>query len=73
MFLMGKPLSNLDAILCVKKKLGITMVHVTHDQAKALSIVDRMTVMNFLEDSGNGVVVGVRLELMVTSSKPFEE
>ncbi|KDR94694.1 iron(III) transport system ATP-binding protein [Peptoclostridium litorale DSM 5388] len=53
--LMDEPLSNLDAKLRVRmrneikhiqKKLGITMVFVTHDQEEAMSISDRIVVMN---------------------------
>jgi len=53
--LMDEPLSNLDAKLRVKvredireiqQRLGITTVLVTHDQDEALSIADRIAVMN---------------------------
>jgi putative spermidine/putrescine transport system ATP-binding protein len=53
--LMDEPLSNLDAKLRVQvretiseiqKRLGITTVFVTHDQEEALSIADRVAVMN---------------------------
>ncbi len=53
--LMDEPLSNLDAILRVKmrseikklqRKLGVTMVYVTHDQVEAMVIGDRIAVMN---------------------------
>jgi multiple sugar transport system ATP-binding protein len=53
-FLMDEPLSNLDAGLRVSmrtliKKLhramGTTFVYVTHDQAEALTLADRITVM----------------------------
>ena len=53
--LMDEPLSNLDAKLRiemrsaireVQKKVGITTVYVTHDQEEALSISDRIAVMN---------------------------
>jgi len=52
--LMDEPLSNLDAKLRVEmrtdirrlqKKLGITMIYVTHDQEEALDISDRIAVM----------------------------
>ena len=54
-FLMDEPLSNLDAKLRVEmrsvirriqKQFGITTVYVTHDQAEALSISDRIAIMN---------------------------
>ena len=53
--LMDEPLSNLDAKLRVdmrvdikrlQKKLGITMIYVTHDQEEALAISDRIAVMS---------------------------
>jgi len=54
-FLMDEPLSNLDAKLRVflrgelkslQKKLGITTIYVTHDQVEAMSMADRIAVMN---------------------------
>lgn len=53
-FLMDEPLSNLDAALRVHmrselsqlhKRLETTFVYVTHDQAEALTMSDRMAVM----------------------------
>lgn len=53
-FLMDEPLSNLDAALRVHmrselsllhKRLGTTFVYVTHDQAEALTMSDKMAVM----------------------------
>ncbi len=53
-FLMDEPLSNLDAALRVHmraelaelhRRLGTTFVYVTHDQAEALTMSDRMAVM----------------------------
>jgi multiple sugar transport system ATP-binding protein len=53
-FLMDEPLSNLDAGLRVHmrtelaelhRSLGTTFVYVTHDQAEALTMSDRMVVM----------------------------
>jgi putative spermidine/putrescine transport system ATP-binding protein len=53
--LLDEPLSALDAkirvslraeIRAIQKKLGITAVFVTHDQEEALSISDRIVVMN---------------------------
>ncbi len=55
LLLLDEPLSNLDAKLRVEmraelrrlqKDLGITMLYVTHDQAEALSLSDRIVVMN---------------------------
>lgn len=53
--LFDEPLSNLDAKLRVQmrleirrlqKRLGITSVYVTHDQSEAMSMSDRIVVMN---------------------------
>jgi len=54
-FLMDEPLSNLDAKLRVymraelkrmQKELGITTLYVTHDQAEAMTMADRIAVYN---------------------------
>jgi ABC-type sugar transport system ATPase subunit len=54
-FLMDEPLSNLDAklrthmrteIKTLQQQLGATMVFVTHDQAEAMTMADRIAVMN---------------------------
>jgi multiple sugar transport system ATP-binding protein len=53
-FLMDEPLSNLDAALRVSmrtlikklhRQMGTTFVYVTHDQAEAMTLADRITVM----------------------------
>jgi len=53
-FLLDEPLSNLDAalrtrmrreIVSLQKKLGITMIYVTHDQTEALTMADHMIVL----------------------------
>ena len=53
--LMDEPLSNLDAQLRIKtrseikslqRELGITTVYVTHDQSEAMTLGDRIIVMN---------------------------
>lgn len=53
-FLMDEPLSNLDAKLRVQmraeikelhRRLGTTFVYVTHDQAEAMTLSDRVAVM----------------------------
>lgn len=62
--LFDEPLSNLDAKLRVymryeirriQQKLGITTIYVTHDQAEAMSMSDRIVVMNKgeIEQIGN--------------------
>ena len=54
-FLMDEPLSNLDAKLRVQMRaelkrfhldLGATVVYVTHDQLEAVTMADKMAVMN---------------------------
>jgi putative spermidine/putrescine transport system ATP-binding protein len=53
--LLDEPLSNLDAKLCqevrveireLQRQLGLTTVMVTHDQEEALTMADRLVVMN---------------------------
>ena len=57
-FLMDEPLSNLDAkmrvqtrtdIAKLQRDLGVTTVYVTHDQIEAMTMGDRVAVMNFGE------------------------
>ncbi|MFC4438756.1 MULTISPECIES: ABC transporter ATP-binding protein [Natrialbaceae] len=54
-FLMDEPLANLDAKLRVHmrtelqrlhKELGVTTIYVTHDQAEAMTMSDRIAVIN---------------------------
>ena len=54
-FLMDEPLSNLDAKLRVSmraeiaklhKKIGATTIFVTHDQVEAMTLADRIVIMN---------------------------
>ena len=54
-FLMDEPLSNLDAklrvqtrtqIASLQRELGVTTVYVTHDQTEALTMGDRIAVLN---------------------------
>lgn len=54
-FLFDEPLSNLDAKLRVKmrvelealhRQLGATMIYVTHDQVEAMTMADRIVVLN---------------------------
>jgi ABC-type Fe3+/spermidine/putrescine transport system ATPase subunit len=66
--LLDEPLSNLDAKLREKmrfeikslvRRMGITSVYVTHDQAEAMVISDRIVVM----DAGNVVQIGTAEEI----------
>lgn len=54
-FLMDEPLSNLDAklrtetrgqIVKLQKQLGVTTIYVTHDQTEAMTMGDRIAIMN---------------------------
>ncbi|WP_372004663.1 ATP-binding cassette domain-containing protein [Tistrella mobilis] len=54
-FLFDEPLSNLDAALragtrvelaAMHAKLGATIIHVTHDQVEAMTLADRLVVLN---------------------------
>ena len=64
--LMDEPLSNLDAqlraemrleIRALQRKLGITMVYVTHDQIEAMSMADRVVLMRAGRIAQNGTPV----------------
>ncbi len=67
-FLFDEPLSNLDAKLRVQmrveikrlqRRLGTTAVYVTHDQVEAMTLADRLVVMNH----GVAEQIGPPLEL----------
>ncbi|ODN71966.1 ABC transporter ATP-binding protein [Methylobrevis pamukkalensis] len=67
-FLFDEPLSNLDAALRVNMRLEIselhhqlktTMIYVTHDQVEAMTMADKIVVLN----AGNIEQVGSPLEL----------
>lgn len=74
--LLDEPLSALDAkirvslraeIRAIQKRLGITAVFVTHDQEEALSISDRIVVMN----EGRIEQVGTPFEIYNFPITPF--
>ncbi len=57
-FLFDEPLSNLDAALRVQmrleienlhRKLGATMIYVTHDQTEAMTLADRIVALDYGE------------------------
>lgn len=61
-FLLDEPLSNLDAALRVQmrveisklhKKLGRTMIYVTHDQVEAMTLADKIVVLQALGNNSN--------------------
>jgi ABC-type sugar transport system ATPase subunit len=67
-FLFDEPLSNLDAALRVQMRIeiaklhgdmGVTMVYVTHDQVEAMTLADKIVVLN----AGRVEQVGSPLEL----------
>jgi ABC-type sugar transport system ATPase subunit len=67
-FLFDEPLSNLDAALRVQtrieiarlhKRLGTTMIYVTHDQVEAMTLADKIVVLR----DGNIEQVGSPIEL----------
>jgi iron(III) transport system ATP-binding protein len=74
--LLDEPLSNLDAklrihmrveLLALQRKLGITTIFVTHDQEEALSISDRVAVL----DGGVIQQVGTPMELYDAPANRF--
>lgn len=75
-FLMDEPLSNLDANLRVQtrfeirelqQRLGTTTVYVTHDQEEAMSVADRIAVM----DDGELQQVGTPEEIYKRPANEF--
>lgn len=68
LFLMDEPLSHLDSrlrvetrsvIVALQRRLGVTTIYVTHDQAEAMSMADRVAVMR----DGHVLQVGAAMEL----------
>jgi ABC-type sugar transport system ATPase subunit len=75
-FLFDEPLSNLDAALRAQmrielsdlhRKLGATMVYVTHDQVEAMTMADKIVVLN----GGKIEQVGSPMELYNAPVSPF--
>jgi sn-glycerol 3-phosphate transport system ATP-binding protein len=75
-FLFDEPLSNLDAKLRVQmrieirklqRSLGTTSVYVTHDQLEAMTLADRLVVMN----AGRMEQVGTALEVFQRPASTF--
>lgn len=76
LFLFDEPLSNLDASLRVNtrleiarlhRELGATMVYVTHDQTEAMTLADRIVVLN----GGRVEQVGTPMELYNQPANKF--
>ncbi len=75
-FLFDEPLSNLDAKLRVQmrleikqlqRELGVTALYVTHDQVEAMTLADRMIVMN----AGVADQIGAPLEVYANPRTEF--
>ncbi len=75
-WLLDEPLSNLDAKLRVymraelkkiQRQLGVTTIYVTHDQVEAMSMADRIAVMN----KGKIMQIGTPLELYDRPANTF--
>jgi putative spermidine/putrescine transport system ATP-binding protein len=76
LLLLDEPLSNLDAklreemrgeIRQIQRRLGIATVFVTHDQAEALALADRVAVM----DRGRLAQLGTPEEIYERPATPF--
>jgi multiple sugar transport system ATP-binding protein len=75
-FLFDEPLSNLDAALRVAtrnelvklhRRLGVTMIYVTHDQVEAMTMGQRICVMN----KGRVAQIGAPLEVYRNPADAF--
>ncbi|MEM7057051.1 MAG: sn-glycerol-3-phosphate ABC transporter ATP-binding protein UgpC [Pseudomonadota bacterium] len=75
-FLFDEPLSNLDAKLRthmrselkeMHRRLGATFIFVTHDQVEAMSLADRIVVLN----GGKIEQIGAPMELYATPATEF--
>src|SRR5262249_4466471 len=76
LLLLDEPLSNLDAklreelrdeIRDIQRRLGITALFVTHDQSEALTLSDRIAVMN----AGRVEQLGTPAEIYESPASPF--
>jgi multiple sugar transport system ATP-binding protein len=75
-FLFDEPLSNLDAelrvtmrgeLIALHRRLGSTMIYVTHDQVEAMTMADRIVVLN----DGRIEQVGAPVELYARPCNEF--
>ena len=75
-FLFDEPLSNLDAklrvqmrleIKALQRELGVTSLYVTHDQVEAMTLADRMIVMN----AGVADQIGAPLDVYANPTTEF--
>jgi ABC-type Fe3+/spermidine/putrescine transport system ATPase subunit len=78
LFLLDEPLGALDALVRAELRydlkrlavdLGLTVIHVTHDQEEALSIADRIVIMK----RGRIVEVGKPSEIYLSPKRLFTE
>jgi sn-glycerol 3-phosphate transport system ATP-binding protein len=76
LFLFDEPLSNLDAKLRVamradirrlQKRLGVTSLYVTHDQTEAMTMADRLVVMQ----AGQAAQIGTPMEVFARPANIF--
>jgi sn-glycerol 3-phosphate transport system ATP-binding protein len=76
LFLFDEPLSNLDAklrnqmrieIKALQRRLGVTSIYVTHDQVEAMTMADRIIVMN----AGRIEQIGTPAEIYHTPATTF--
>ena len=76
LFLFDEPLSNLDAklrnqmrieIKALQRRLGVTSIYVTHDQVEAMTMADRIIVMN----QGRIEQIGTPAEIYHTPQSTF--
>lgn len=76
LFLFDEPLSNLDAALRVNtrleiaqlhRRLGATMIYVTHDQVEAMTLADKIVVLN----AGRIEQAGAPMELYNAPANEF--
>ncbi len=80
-FLMDEPLSNLDAKLRVSmrteiakitRKIGATTIYVTHDQTEAMTLADRIVIMNATKNSDGSGTIG-RIEQIGTPQELYNK
>jgi putative spermidine/putrescine transport system ATP-binding protein len=78
LFLLDEPLGALDALVRAElryelkqlaKDLGLTIIHVTHDQEEALSIADRVVIMK----QGRVVEIGTPADVYLRPKTLFTE
>ncbi|MFO1038274.1 MAG: sn-glycerol-3-phosphate ABC transporter ATP-binding protein UgpC [Geminicoccaceae bacterium] len=75
-FLLDEPLSNLDAklraqmrieLVKLHRRIGRTIVHVTHDQVEAMTMAERICIMQ----DGRVVQVGAPMEVYLNPASTF--